>query len=98
MTLKIYDRLCLTLTLDRFMSHSWAAFSFSPDQALKALASKARPKQNVSAHGLNPEGSLEEIALLIASKFTVASSSFCPPDKNPIPGSAVGTVLSRALT
>lgn len=36
--------------------------------------------------------------MLIASKFTLASSSDCPPDKNVIPGTAAGTVRCRAVT
>ncbi|TXG68023.1 hypothetical protein EZV62_009298 [Acer yangbiense] len=52
----------------------------------------AHPNENVSVHGFNSS------SLLMASRFTVASYSLCPPDNNTIPGTSGGTVRRSAVT
>lgn len=71
----------MELTRARLRSSSWAAltFSFLPPQALNTEACKARPYENVKAHGRRGW-------LLMAFKLTDASSSDWPPDKKVTPG------------
>lgn len=69
------------LTLARLMSSSWPAlmFSFLPPHARSTEAWRARPYENVRAHGLKSG------TLLMAFKWIEASSSDWPPDKNVTP-------------
>lgn len=112
----LLNRLCQEkLTRARLRSSSWAAltFSFLPPHALNTEACKARPYENVRAHGRLGW-------LLMAFKLTEASSSDWPPDKKvtpgkrhcekssrnvsfylsrvDLPGTAAGTVRRKAVT
>ena len=51
---------------------------------------RPRPKENDRVQGALP---CSCASLLIAFRFTVASSSLCPPLRNTIPGTAGGTFL-----
>ncbi len=55
---------------------------------------KPRPNENVSDQ---PSCFCCWACRLIAFRFTVASSSVCPPLKNTMPGHCTGTVLQSAL-
>mmetsp|Transcript_2008 Transcript_2008/g.5275 ORF Transcript_2008/g.5275 Transcript_2008/m.5275 type:complete len:315 (-) Transcript_2008:556-1500(-) len=56
----------------------------------------ARPYENDSDHGQDVPG--VHAAALMAFRFTVASSSLCPPLRNMTPGMAAGTVRRSAAT
>lgn len=61
---------------------------------LRTLACRLRPKLKLIAHGcLRPTSSAA--VLFMRSRFTVASSSDCPPDRKNTPGTAGGTRLRK---
>ena len=88
-------RYICTRTLALLRSSACAALTLSafPCQAWSTEACRARPYEKVSAQGrfMSP-------TLLMAFRWTVASSSLCPPDRKVMPGTAAGTVLLRAWT
>jgi hypothetical protein len=74
-------------------SARWAAATLAawPPQISSAGCCRARPKENVRAHGSCPPRSC------MAARWRVACSGDCPPDKNATPGTAAGTVRSRQV-
>ena len=67
-----------------------STFAGSPPQASSADAWSARPYENESGQG--------PPTLLIAFRFSVASTSDWPPDRNTIPGTFAGTCRRKQST
>ena len=89
-------------------SSSWPAATSCPAQALRHEACSARPNEKLSLnYKLDPvktlcptyfQGLGTPLYWLMALRFTEASSSDWPPERNTIPGMAGGTVRARAVT
>src|SRR5439155_264111 len=67
-------------------------FSFFPDHAFCGAACRPRPYEKESCHGTPP---ISAARRLIASRFTVASPSDWPPERNTMPGTIAGTELRK---